>query len=57
MAMRVTTDAVQVLGGYGYTSDYPVEKKMRDAEATQIVEGTDQIQRIRITRFIFKMIP
>jgi len=45
MAMRVTTDAVQVFGGYGYMKDYPVEKMMRDAKITQIYEGTNQIQR------------
>lgn len=45
MAMKVTTDAVQVLGGYGYMKDYPVEKMMRDAKITQIYEGTNQIQR------------
>ncbi|MGE5529745.1 MAG: acyl-CoA dehydrogenase [Patescibacteria group bacterium] len=45
MAMKVTTDAVQVLGGYGYMRDYPVEKMMRDAKITQIYEGTNQIQR------------
>ncbi len=45
-AMKVTTDAVQVLGGYGYVSDYPVERMMRDAKLTQIYEGTNQIQRI-----------
>jgi len=44
-AMRVTTDAVQVLGGYGYMKEYPVEKMMRDAKITQIYEGTNQIQR------------
>ncbi len=44
-AMRVTTDAVQVLGGYGYMKEYPVEKRMRDAKITQIYEGTNQIQR------------
>ena len=43
--MRVTTDAVQVLGGYGYMKEYPVEKMMRDAKITQIYEGTNQIQR------------
>jgi len=43
--MRVTTDAVQVFGGYGYMKDYPVEKMMRDAKITQIYEGTNQIQR------------
>jgi butyryl-CoA dehydrogenase len=44
-AMRVTTDAVQILGGYGYMREYPVEKYMRDAKITQIYEGTNQIQR------------
>jgi alkylation response protein AidB-like acyl-CoA dehydrogenase len=44
-AMKVTTDAVQVLGGYGYMKEYPVEKMMRDAKITQIYEGTNQIQR------------
>jgi alkylation response protein AidB-like acyl-CoA dehydrogenase len=46
MAMRVTTDAVQVVGGYGYMRDYPMEKFMRDAKITQIYEGTNQIQRL-----------
>lgn len=50
VAMSVTTDAVQVLGGYGYVSDYPVERFMRDAKITQIYEGTNQIQRIVIAR-------
>ncbi|MDP3732895.1 MAG: acyl-CoA dehydrogenase family protein, partial [Candidatus Omnitrophota bacterium] len=45
VAMKVTTDAVQILGGYGYMKDYPVEKYMRDAKITQIYEGTNQIQR------------
>ena len=49
-AMRVTTDAVQVLGGYGYTRDYPVERMMRDAKLTQIFEGTNQIQRLVVAR-------
>jgi alkylation response protein AidB-like acyl-CoA dehydrogenase len=49
-AMRVTTDAVQVLGGYGYTSDYPVERYMREAKVLQIVEGTNQVQRMVIAR-------
>ena len=49
-AMRVTTDAVQVLGGYGYVEDYPVERYMREAKALQIVEGTNQIQRMVIGR-------
>jgi butyryl-CoA dehydrogenase len=45
VAMKVTIDAVQILGGYGYMRDYPVEKMMRDAKITQIYEGTNQIQR------------
>ena len=49
-AMKVTTDAVQVLGGYGYTRDFPVERYMRDAKITQIFEGTNQIQRLVISR-------
>ena len=49
-AMRVTTDAVQVLGGYGYIGDFPVERMMRDAKITQIYEGTQQIQRLVIAR-------
>ncbi|HLI57306.1 MAG TPA: acyl-CoA dehydrogenase family protein, partial [Actinomycetota bacterium] len=49
-AMRVTTDAVQVLGGYGYVADYPVERYLREAKALQIVEGTNQIQRVIIGR-------
>ncbi len=51
-AMRVTTDAVQVLGGYGYTSDYPVERFMREAKVTQIFEGTNQVQRLVIARHL-----
>jgi alkylation response protein AidB-like acyl-CoA dehydrogenase len=50
MAMRVTTDAVQVLGGYGYVTDHPVERYMREAKVLQIVEGTNQIQRLVISR-------
>ena len=50
VAMKVTTDAVQILGGYGYVSDYPVERMMRDAKLTQIYEGTNQVQRIVIAR-------
>ena len=50
VAMKVTQDAVQVLGGYGYVSDYPVERMMRDAKLTQIYEGTNQIQRIVMAR-------
>jgi len=49
-AMKVTTDAVQVFGGYGYTREYPVERFMRDAKITQIYEGTNQIQRVVIAR-------
>lgn len=52
VAMKVTTDAVQILGGYGYVSDYPVERMMRDAKLTQIYEGTNQIQRIVIARHL-----
>jgi acyl-CoA dehydrogenase len=52
-AMRVTTDAVQVFGGYGYTREYPVEKLMRDAKLLQIYEGTSQIQRVVIARNLF----
>ncbi len=51
-AMRVTTDAVQVLGGYGYTTDFPVERLMREAKVTQIFEGTNQIQRLVISRHL-----
>ena len=50
VAMQVTTDAVQVLGGYGYTSDFPLERMMRDAKITQIYEGTNQVQRIVMAR-------
>ena len=50
MAMRVTTDAVQVLGGAGYVADHPVERYMREAKVLQIVEGTNQIQRLVISR-------
>ena len=53
VAMEVTTDAVQVLGGYGYTHDYPVERMMRDAKITQIYEGTNQVQRIVMARQLF----
>jgi alkylation response protein AidB-like acyl-CoA dehydrogenase len=52
MAMKVTTDAVQVLGGYGTMRDYPVEKWMRDAKILQIVEGTSQIQRVVISQML-----
>ncbi len=53
-AMRVTTEAVQVFGGYGYTKDYPVERYMRDAKITQIYEGTQEIQRLVISRMLTK---
>ena len=52
VAMKVTTDAVQLLGGYGYTRDYPVERMMRDAKITQIYEGTNQIQRVVMARHL-----
>jgi len=54
VAMKVTTDAVQLLGGYGYIKDYPVERMMRDAKITQIYEGTNQIQRIIIGNHILQ---
>jgi len=54
MAMAVTTDAVQLLGGYGYTRDFPVERMMRDAKITQIYEGTNQIQRVVVARELLK---
>ena len=53
-AMRVTTDAVQVLGGYGYIEDFPVERMMRDAKITQLYEGTQQIQRLVIARALLR---
>ena len=53
-AMKVTTDAVQVLGGYGYTRDFPAERYMREAKVTQIFEGTNQIQRMVIARSLLK---
>ncbi|MEU8054435.1 acyl-CoA dehydrogenase family protein [Micromonospora harpali] len=52
VAMRVTTDAVQLLGGYGYTRDFPLERMMRDAKITQIYEGTNQVQRIVMARHL-----
>ena len=52
--MKVTTDAVQVLGGYGYTRDFPVERYMREAKVMQIFEGTNQIQRMVIGRSLDK---
>ena len=53
-AMKVTTDAVQVLGGVGYTRDFPVERYMREAKVMQIFEGTNQIQRMVISRALAK---
>jgi alkylation response protein AidB-like acyl-CoA dehydrogenase len=50
LAMRATVEAVQVLGGYGYVKEYPVERMMRDAKITQIYEGTNEIQRVVIAR-------
>ncbi len=52
MAMQATTDAVQLLGGYGFTEDFPVERMMRDAKITQIYEGTNQIQRVVMARHL-----
>ncbi|MDD5259832.1 MAG: acyl-CoA dehydrogenase family protein, partial [bacterium] len=54
VAMKVTVDAVQVFGGYGYMKEYPVEKMMRDAKITQIYEGTNQIQRNVIAQELIK---
>ncbi|USQ78749.1 acyl-CoA dehydrogenase family protein [Ornithinimicrobium faecis] len=54
VAMEITTDAVQLLGGYGYTKDFPVERMMRDAKITQIYEGTNQVQRIVMARQLLK---
>jgi acyl-CoA dehydrogenase len=54
IAMKVTTDAVQIFGGYGYTKDYPVEKLMRDAKLIQIYEGTSQVQRVVIARELLR---
>jgi alkylation response protein AidB-like acyl-CoA dehydrogenase len=56
-AMRVTTDAVQVLGGYGYIDEYPVERMMRDAKITQLYEGTQQIQRLLVARSLLAKHP
>lgn len=53
-AMKVTTEAVQIFGGYGYTKDYPVERFMRDAKITQIYEGTQEIQKLVISRMLMK---
>jgi alkylation response protein AidB-like acyl-CoA dehydrogenase len=52
--MKITTDAVQIFGGYGYLKDYPVEKLMRDAKLLQIYEGTSQIQHVVIARDLLK---
>ena len=57
VAMEVTTNAVQLLGGYGYTKDYPVERMMRDAKITQIYEGTNQVQRLVMGRQLLKGVP
>jgi alkylation response protein AidB-like acyl-CoA dehydrogenase len=54
VAMRVTTDAVQILGGAGYVNEHPVERMMRDAKVTQIFEGTNQIQRMVIARSLLR---
>jgi alkylation response protein AidB-like acyl-CoA dehydrogenase len=54
MAMKVTTDAVQIFGGAGYMKDYPVERMMRDAKINQIFEGTNQIQRIVISKHLIE---
>ena len=54
MAMRVTTDAVQVLGGAGYTRDFPVERYMREAKVPQIFEGSNQVQRMVIARALHR---
>ena len=56
-AMRVTTDAVQVMGGYGYMKDFPVERMMRDAKLIQIYTGTNQIMRMVAAREIFRTLP
>jgi acyl-CoA dehydrogenase len=57
MAMRVTTDAVQIYGGQGYTRWHPVEKLMRDAKVIQIYEGTSQIQRMIVARELLRQTP
>ncbi|MGX9707073.1 MULTISPECIES: acyl-CoA dehydrogenase [Laceyella] len=54
IAMQVTTEAVQIFGGYGYTREYPVERMMRDAKITQIYEGTNEIQRVVIANYLLK---
>jgi acyl-CoA dehydrogenase len=57
VAMEITTDAVQALGGAGYTKDWPVERFMRDAKITQIYEGTNQIQRLVMAKQVFRRPP
>jgi alkylation response protein AidB-like acyl-CoA dehydrogenase len=52
--MSVATDAVQLLGGNGFTKDFPVERYMRDAKITQIYEGTNQVQRVVISKYLLK---
>ena len=52
--MSVTTDAVQLLGGYGFTKEFPAERFMRDAKITQIYEGTNQVQRVVISKHLLK---
>jgi alkylation response protein AidB-like acyl-CoA dehydrogenase len=54
VAMRVTTDTIQVMGGYGYMRDHPAERMMRDAKITQIYEGTNQVQRLVISRAMLR---
>ncbi len=54
VAMSVTTDAVQLLGGYGYMKEYPVEHRMREAKVAQIVEGTNQIQRMIVAKSLLQ---
>jgi len=54
VAMKVTTDAVQILGGYGYMKDYPLERMMRDSKVTQIYEGANQVQRLVVAQELFK---
>ena len=53
--MEVTTKAVQIFGGYGYTKDYPVERMMRDAKITEIYEGTSEVQKMVIAGSVFKI--
>ncbi len=52
--MSITTDAVQLLGGYGFTKDFPVERFMRDAKITQIYEGTNQVQRVVMAKHVLR---